>query len=122
MDLGAALRERHRDAGAALTDPRRPAGLWMRHSDRLLATLPRSASNSAGSRGLPWITRREDRVPHEAGVRRELGAAAVSSRGDRPAVVYGLSMTLLGIGRLLELLEHTSPGADAPPPSGATSA
>ena len=64
--------------------------------DRLLATLPRSASNSRRLARSPVDPRAADRVSHPAGVRRELGAAAVSSRSHRPAAVHGLPADAAG--------------------------
>ncbi len=104
-------------AGAALTDPvagRLGAADGAPAWDRLLATLPTVREQFGQARAvLPWIhaPRLAFRTRRVCGG--ELGAAAVGSRRHRPAARRrAFRSTLLGIGRLLELLEHTSPGAE----------
>lgn len=103
-------------AGAALTDPvaaglneMAPAAAW----DRLLATLPsvRNQFRTAGA-VLPLV-----RAPHLAFRSRQVcgprwailpPAAGVID----PLLSTGFPLTLLGIGRLLDLLERTAEGGE----------
>jgi len=98
-------------AGAALTDPsaarikaENGASAW----DRLLAQLPTVAEQFAGSRAvLPFVhvPRLAFRTGHVCGRRWALlpSAAGVID----PLLSTGFPLTLLGIGRLLDMLEKT---------------
>jgi FADH2 O2-dependent halogenase len=103
-------------AGAALTDPVAAAigatdgaPAW----DRLLATLPSVREQFADARPVhPWI--HSPRIAFRT--RRVCGPAWAllpSAAGViDPLLSTGFPLTLLGIGRLLNVLEHTRPGAD----------
>jgi len=103
-------------AGAALTDPvaaRLGAADGAPAWDRLLATLPTVREQFGQARAvLPWI-----HAPRIAFRTRRVcegnWALLPSAAGViDPLLSTGFPLTLLGIGRLLELLEHTSPGAE----------
>jgi tetracycline 7-halogenase / FADH2 O2-dependent halogenase len=103
-------------AGAALTDPVAArlgavdgAPAW----DRLLAMLPTVRKQFAQARAVhPWIhsPRLAFRTRQVCGANWALlpSAAGVID----PLLSTGFPLTLLGIGRLLEVLERTAPGAD----------
>lgn len=103
-------------AGAALTDPvatRLGAADGAPAWDRLLATLPTVREQFEQARAVhPWM-----HAPRLAfRTRRVCGAnwALLPSAAGviDPLLSTGFPLTLLGIGRLLELIEQTSPGAE----------
>ena len=103
-------------AGAALTDPLAAALACVRRRSRpgivcLRGCLP-FATSSATARADAAVraTRRAWRSAAH-GRRRELGAAAVGRGVIDPLLSTGFPLTLLGIARLLDLLETTFAGA-----------
>jgi tetracycline 7-halogenase / FADH2 O2-dependent halogenase len=103
-------------AGAALTDPlaaklnaRDGAAAW----DRLLATLPSVRKQFHNARATlpfvyaPRVAFRSSRVCGERWAMLPSAAGVID-----PLLSTGFPLTLLGLARLLDLLERTSPGAE----------
>ena len=117
MDLDAAVqqrpdqRRRRVDRSARCGDRRAPKGppAW----DRLLETLPSVAEQFRDARAtMPFVHSPRAGVPERAG-RRPTWALLPSAAGViDPLLSTGFPLTLLGILRLVDLLEHTVPGPE----------